>query len=68
MENESNFPLGGAINLHTLLALPIFVGGKNHFESILLPSQSFYKTFIPQRTGKTKKISRDFLLAYNTSC
>ena len=28
MENESNFPLGGAINLHTLLALPIFVGGK----------------------------------------
>ena len=28
MENESNFPLGGDIKLHTLLALPIFVGGK----------------------------------------
>ena len=28
MENESNISLGGAINLHTLAALTIFVGRK----------------------------------------
>ena len=25
MENESNISLGGALNLHTLIALPIFI-------------------------------------------
>ena len=42
MKNESNFPLGGAINLHTN---HFCWEKKNHFESILLHSQSFYKIF-----------------------
>ena len=45
MENESNFPLGGDINLHTLLVLPILLGEKNLFELILLHTPSFYKIF-----------------------
>ena len=44
MEKESNISLGGAIILLVLVAQTIFVGGGNHFESILLHSQSFYKT------------------------
>ena len=36
MENESNISLGGAINLHTLIALTIFVGRKK-----IILNQSF---------------------------
>ena len=36
MENESNISLGGAINLHTLVALTIFVWRKK-----IILSQSF---------------------------
>ena len=34
MENESNISLGGAINLHTLDALTIFVGRKKNTEAL----------------------------------